>query len=187
MKNHYKKIVYGIVTVFIVVFIAAPIVKNMILSLTYNFGNNSYSRISGQKYKLAGQWECIFDTYQCGIDERHHFTYSIDDDSSGTLRYDFYPNKINGYSSNVFSYLSLLPYNLKESTTNIYNIKFKQQYLQISGIDLQDTMYAKYKMVDDKLFIDTIWEEKEYSRNPIWEFAYSKKLYYTIDLFKVWK
>ena len=80
------------------------------LYLTYEHGNKGYRRLSGQPGALSGEFYGVFDTYQCGIDERHTIRYVIEPDSTGVQYYEFDWLRHFVGQTNIGDGLSVIPF-----------------------------------------------------------------------------
>lgn len=158
-----------IFSVFVLVFLALPTIKNVILFANYQHGREHLDLKEGDSDFIQGIWEGTFDTYQCGIDERHTFIYKFESDSVGTVKYTFNGTRkfFGKYGSHIYDWGALFPYD--ESKASHYQTKFKREgdYLILEPSELwwiQEKSYIKIYQDADDLYIalvDTIGSEPE--------------------------
>ena len=114
-----KKLI-KVILIILLIFIFLNIVKNIILFLTYEHGNENYIKINNRNSKnIKGLWKITYDTYIEGYDERNIIEYKINKDSTGVYKNVFFPNRIFGFKTELYSWLSLLPYDKKNSRTTL--------------------------------------------------------------------
>jgi hypothetical protein len=173
-----KKRLIHIVVVLLFSVIIIALLKNIYLYQSYEHGNVAFIKSKGERGKLKGIWEITIDTWEHGVDERHVMRYNFTTDSTGIFYYDYYINKSNGRSAKLFSWSSILPFDSKDYKAYISNIIVDSLYIAYLPTEesfWQDTVYAKYKLVPDSLFIDSNKYRRHYTDNPKWEFQYSHK------------
>ncbi len=183
-----KRLVHIIVGVSIFSFIIIILLKNIYLYQTYEHGNIAFIKSEGEKDKLKGKWEVTVDTWEHSVDERHVIRYNLNSDSTGIFYYDHYLNKSNGKSAKLYSWSSILPFDSKNYQTYETDIIIDSLYITYLPSEKsfwQDTVYSKYKLVSESLYIDRNKYNNHYDDEPKWEleFSFKPKLY---KLFYVW-
>jgi hypothetical protein len=95
---------------FLLLILLAPTVKNLILWSTYHHGRTSLEKTDGSPGVLAGTWEGTVDSHPCGYDVRSTYRLTIQDDSTGTYRFQHWTERADGSAPNVYSWQALRPY-----------------------------------------------------------------------------
>ncbi len=152
-----KKII-KVVLIILLIFIFLNIVKNIILFLTYEYGNENYIKISNRNSKnLEGFWKITYDTYIEGYDERNIIEYKINKDSTGIYKNIFFLNRAFGFRTEPYSWLSLLPFDKESSKVYFDKIVLTTKYILYipnNNSYHSDTLYSHYEFVNNKLRID---------------------------------
>ncbi len=178
-----------VVLSFTLIIILLPTIKNLLLYFKYEHGNQALIKTDGKSGVLQGSWHGVFDTYQCGLDERHDLTYEFSTDSTGVLYYTFYCDRIDGNIAMVYSWNSLLPFDKVNARKYVIHLSVDETYIKyLPGEQslYQDTVYSKYQVCFDSLFIDAAAWEYPYQDEPLWGFAFSERLATVSDLLKFW-
>jgi hypothetical protein len=90
--------------------LALPTLKNAYLYVTYHHGKRGLERASGAPGDLFGMWVGTFDSFTCGMDERHRLRLVIETGGGGTLYHTMYADRVFGGGAIVYSWWSVLPY-----------------------------------------------------------------------------
>lgn len=154
----------------LVAWILAINAKNFYLFLFYKHGKAHLLKISDQN------WHAEFETYQHGIDEKHEQTFIFDTNGHGIFTYNYYRKKIDKKDAKTYSWRSLLPY----TNPDTYKCQISYDSMFITFFPGQeslwkDTVFAKYKVVGDQLFVDRNIQMHRYESPPTWGFEYSEK------------
>lgn len=171
-----------VITILILCIISVIIVKNIYLYYSYEHGNVALLRNN------QDDWFGVFDTWEHGIDERHVLKYEFNSDSSGFFYYEYYPVRSNGKRSSLYSWSSLLPFgdeHLKRYKTKILIDSSYILYLPGENSFWSDSMYSKYEVKSDSLFVDRNRKKYRYNEEPIWGLDYSWKPRFS-RLFQFW-
>lgn len=177
-----KKRVVLIISAVVLGIILSILVKNFYLYSTYEHGNVALLK------NKEGDWVGVFDTWEHGIDERHVLKYEFNSDSSGFFYYEYYPVKVNGKRSSLYSWNSLLPFSeehLKRYKTKVVMDSCYILYLPSENSLWPDSLYSKYEVRSDSLFIDRKRRKYRYNEEPIWGLDYSWKQRFS-RLFYFW-
>lgn len=177
-----KSRIIFVIAILILSIVLIPIAKNIYLYLTYEHGNNAL--LKGKD----GRWVGIFDTYEHGMDERHVLHFDFVSDTSGYIYYQSYSVKINENYSSVYSWRSLLPFSESDARKYKSKILFDSEYITfLPGTESvwKDTLYSKYRVSSDSLFIDRSRKKYRYSDEPVWGIPFSDKPS-IIKLFYIW-
>jgi|GEM_PF-4358000 len=168
-------------TLFIVIilFIVITLLKNIYLYNVYEHGNKVLIKIEGTPGKIEGRWKGIFDTWEHGKDERHILEYHFSPDCTGIFMYKFLFKRVDNNQSNTYSWKSLLPFD--ENAQRKYQAKVFIDSMFIVHVPdsnslWRDTVYARYKIRNDSLFIDRRKQNYPYSSDPVWGLEYSGKV-----------
>ncbi len=162
--------------------ITVIIFKNMFLFFTYNLDIVYLGKASGND-KLQ-KFEAKIDTYEGGFDLRKKIVLEFNKDSTGTYTTEYYYFKTDGNTSSEFSFHSLLPFDEDKKTIDVKTFFQEKEYLKIFE-EKKDTIFVKYKIEDEKLFLDKNAQYRKYHTNPEWGFKFNSKPDF-IDMFKFW-
>lgn len=168
-----------------IVLLILPTLKNFALYGMYEHGNTSLARVEGESREQAGVWVGTFDTYQCGMDERHSYRLTLHADGTGHLGYAFYGDRLWGYSGNVYSWLALIPYD--ETKARRYDATVQDAggtFIVTPGdrwfSSRTDTQYLAYERHGDELKI--AWVNGEGEEPERWGLNYSRQLATPVSL-----
>lgn len=184
MKAIFKKTVIIVLSIILTFWIVSA-TKNIYLYFNYERGNEALIKIEGQPNEIIGKWKGTFDTYQCGMDERHILEYHFISDSTGIHTYKFYSKKINGRIAYDYSWEAILPFDKNESREYQYKVFIDSLYIihfPDSNSFWQDTVYAQYKISNDSLYIDSKKQDYRYTTEPVWGMMFSEE---NIDFIRV--
>lgn len=134
--------------------VALPRLKTWVLYAQYEHGRTSLDKVRGPAHSLMGVWEGTFDTIQCGQDERHHFQFSFDTETTGLLVYRFYGERLGGHHAYVYDWRSLIPYDRKRAQTYMANVRVEENNLIIEPSSFffsPDTLMAAYEIEGKKM------------------------------------
>ena len=169
----------------IVIFYVINVAKNFYLYFTYEHGNAVYVRVEGQPDEIKGKWKVEFDSWGHGIDIRQNVDFNVNSDSTGTFYYKDYSTRITGKSSETYSWGAIFPFDKDacyEYQCKVLIDSLYIMYLTDSRGYLQDTLYSKYKISNDSLYIDSWVRHGRYTEKPSCLNSHSKKLAF-FDLF----
>lgn len=167
----------------LILFVITVIVfKNMFLFFTYKLDIVYLEKASANNQHQ--KFEAKIDTYEGGFDLRKKIILEFNKDSTGTYTTEYYYYKTDGNTSSEFSFHSLLPFDKDKKTVDESPFIQEKEYLKIFGKD-KDTIFVKYKIVDEKLFLDKNAQYKKYANNPEWGFMFNSKPDF-LDMFKFW-
>ncbi|MBZ0181133.1 MAG: hypothetical protein K8F60_01625 [Melioribacteraceae bacterium] len=175
---------YYIVIILAIIFI--PIFKNLYLYFDYYHNIkrlNNYNRDESN----AKVFEAIVDSYEGGYDVRTYFKVVFEDNDKGYIYSKSFSNKIDGAVSSPFSFHSLLPYDKDVYLEIVRRFSKHKEYLLIydkNSINI-DTVYCKYKIDNNYLFLDKNKKYSNYYESPDWGFMYNSKPN-ILDLFQFW-
>jgi hypothetical protein len=180
-----------IFSVLVLLFLALPTIKNLILFATYQHGREHLDLEKGNSESIQGIWKGTFDTYQSGLDERHIFKYNFESDSSGIIEYTFNDTRkfFGKYVSNIYDWTALLPYD--ESEASHYETHFRRDgdYLIIEPSEswwIEEKSYIRINQDKDELYIaivDTIGSEPENWGIP---YSWPDSKVKLIDMVEMW-
>ncbi len=178
------KILIKYVVILILLIICLSILKNICLFFEYHHNTQhlSYRECTKADIKV---YEGIVDSYEGGYDARTYFKIAFVVNNNGYIYSKSFSKKIDGSVSNSYSFHSLLPYDKNEYLETIKKISKQDEYLLIYDDSDSDTIYRKYKVVDEKLFLDKKTQYKKYNDNPEWGFIFNSKPDF-LDMFKFW-
>ena len=177
-----------IITILLVVS-CTQIAKNIYLYAQYKHGTCTFSKKSGVKDSLIGEWEGVFDTWVEGIDERYSIGYKFSSDSTGIFQYSYFRNKTDGRPAETYSWRALLKYSRDDVYTYETNILFDDEYiiyLPNGHSSWTDTVYSRYNVVANSLYVDKDKSQSRYDRKPNWCFASSSKVSF-FKLLQFWR
>ena len=171
------RILWRVVTL-ISVLIVLRLLVNVYLYFTYEHGNIALTRADKENTTLKGRWKVVYDTFEHGYDERHHLRYDFDTDSTGIFYYDYYNKRIHGEQSETYSILAVLPYSEGSADSYKTRVRVEPGYLvHIPGekSPWPDTVFVKYELHGDSLFVDRQRRNYRYRDAPKWGMEYSFK------------
>lgn len=144
--------------------------RNLYLYFSYSHGQSALLKEAEHK------WRGVFETWFHGVDEKHELEISLNGSDLGTFVYKYYTKKIGASSANTYSWTALLPYEKPEvytcsvSLDSVFIVFYPGEQSLWS-----DTVYAKYRLSADSLFIDRHPQGTRYESLPDWGLEYSEK------------
>jgi len=178
--NMTKIIKYLLLLILLV--IVMIIFKNMFLFFTYNFDVNYLENISVNNQ--SKKYDTSIDTYEGGYDLHKNIIIEFNEDSTGTYTTEYYYFKIDGNTSTSFTFHSLIPFDKEKKRIDVSPFIQEKEYLKIFEKN-KDTIFVKYKIVNEKLFLDRNAQYKKYANNPEWGFMFNSKPDF-LDMLKFW-
>ena len=176
-----KKII-KIFAFLILIVITGIITVNLLLYFTYHFDVEYLTKTSHDGYD---EYRTVVDTYECGMESQTEIIAEIYPDSTGKMIYTIYDVKIDGNGSADYTLRSLIPYDRSIKYTDDEMFVMDKQYIKFKVYS--DTLYRKYKIEDDKLYLDKYSRYYPYEMGPDWGFIYNESLRSFADSFAFWK
>ena len=179
MKTKIKKIVKIILTL-ILIFYVINTAKNFYLYFTYKHDSLAWIKIEGQPDEIEGRWKGIFDFWEGGHDVRHIEEYIFNSDGTGIYHTKSYQKRINGKYPEVYSWGSILPLDKRDYIEHQYRVSIDSLYILFlpdSNTYWKETIYFKYKISNDSLYVDQHGlEYHRYTTKPCWTNHYNEKI-----------
>jgi hypothetical protein len=186
MKTIVKKIVKIILTL-ILIFYVINVAKNFYLYFTYKHGDLALIKVEGQPNEIEGRWKGISDHWHGADEMRLINEFNFNSDSTGIYHEKTYSRRINGKSSEVYSWRSILPFDKNAYIETQYRVFIDSLYITLfpdSNTYWKDTVYTKYKISNDSLYIDQcVPEDHRYTEEPCWTHPLSYKILDYKELF----
>ncbi len=168
--------------------LALPTVKNLYLYANYYHGARGLERVSGVDGELAGVWAGTFDTYTCGMDERHDLRLVIENDGRGTLTEVYKYERIFDTSPSLYSWSSMLPFATKSR-------RIDQRHVEVIGSELivhplvdesyRDTFHLPFRIEGDSILV-AFGGLDQAGGEPAWGMPESDQLVEPRDLVDWW-
>ena len=169
-----------------VLFLALPSLKNVMLFMQYEHGRTALDKVRGEENELLGIWEGVFDTYQCGMDERHLLQFTFTSDTTGRLVYRHLYERIDGHGADIYDWRSFLPFDQKRASTYVANVIVEDENLIIipnEAFFSPETLIATYRIEDRHMHFAYVTH-----RNAIpeeWGISFSPRPHF-VDLLELW-
>lgn len=146
--------------------LALPIAKDLYLFATYEHGRQTLTRVSGEAGQLAGEWEGTFDTYTCGLDERHRIRLTVRPDSTGLLEYRFLADRVGGHVPYAYSWASVLPFDRSKVRDYRALLRFSDGTITIDPegpwySEYVEREYAAFEVEGDEMYFAYVVEPGE--------------------------
>ena len=148
--------------------LALPTIKNAVLFVQYEHGHTTMERIGGKPGQLTGIWKGTFDTYLCGMDERHEYRFTFYSDLRGRLEYRHLYDRIGGSGANIYDWRALLPFDENRATTYVANVIVEDDILLIIPNDTfftPDTLIAAYTIEEEHMHFAYVNNRREIPEN----------------------
>lgn len=179
-----------IIILFVAFIFIVNSLKNVYLYNSYHHGEYRFIKLEGGNNTLSGQWLRILDTWEGGHDERHFEVYNFNDKLKGTYSDSIYSIRVNGKMSIPYSWKALLPF--KKNEYDLFSIKISAdsefiKFYPDSNTIWSDTIYAKYEIKLDSLYIDKHRREFRYNKILTPDEEFSEKIhFYKLPWFKIY-
>ncbi len=160
--------------------------KNLYLFSTYNFSISCFepNRHISNQYR---QWERVIDSYQHVSDARYIENIIIFSDNTGFYRLRCYSLKIFNIDSEPYSWSPLLPYDQNYFIDYFAEIQIDSQYVKFlpnpNSMVNNGTRYSKFKIKENKFYLDSYRELEKYKMDPIWIVPQTEKIKFSNYLY----
>lgn len=149
--------------------------KNTILYFTYKHGEYSFHKISPDQNEWMREIEIHPDLRDAKYIERYKFL----SDDTGKYYSTWIGKKINGEQAKTYSFSALLPYDVDSAKYYESVILIDSMYIiylpSEQSYNDKDTLYSKYLIRNDSLYVDGNRYNHKYSSTPTWEIMESIK------------
>jgi hypothetical protein len=151
------------------------IAKNFYLYFTYKHGSQALIKVEGQPDEIEGRWKANFDSFGDGFDVRHIVDFKVNSDSTGIYYEKNYSTRVTGKNTEPYSWGAIFPFDKNDFYEYQYKVFIDSLYimhLPDSNTRFQDTLYSKYKISNDSLYIGGI-SFRRYTEKPSWSNPHS--------------
>ncbi len=174
------KIITKYFLIILLVIILISICKNIILFFSYNYDIEYATKVSEKENSFSA----LINSYEAGYEMQKDIRVTFFDNNTGEFNTEIYNFKIDGEVSEELSFHSLLPYDREKKEVISYKLIWSDDYLKILESP-NDTIFTKYKIINNKLYIDKNRHYTKYESSPEWGFSYNKGLKFW-DIFQFW-